>query len=94
MFIISLTYKVPLEAVDAHIDAHVAWLKKGYADGLCVASGRKNPRTGGVVLAKGTKDQVEALYKSDPFFIHGVADYEVTEVAFSMVAEGLEGLRD
>lgn len=94
MFIISLTYKVPLEAVDQHIDAHVAWLKQGYADGTCVASGRKIPRTGGVVLAKGTKDQVEALYKSDPFFIHGVADYQLTEVAFSMVADGLEGLKD
>ncbi len=30
MFIIELTYKVPLEEIDAHMQAHVAYLNKYY----------------------------------------------------------------
>ncbi len=93
MFILSLTYKVPLETVDQHLEAHVAWLKEGYANGVCVASGRKVPRTGGVILARGERAAVEAFCQSDPFAIHGVADYQLIEVDFSMTAEGLEALK-
>ncbi|MFI6494518.1 hypothetical protein [Streptomyces sp. NPDC050564] len=40
MFVLELTYTAPLEAVDAVLAAHVAWLGEQYAAG--VASGRKN----------------------------------------------------
>lgn len=94
MFIISLTYKVPMETVEAHLDAHVAWLKDGYAKGLCVASGRKVPRTGGVILVRGERAAAEAFCKSDPFVTEGVADAELTEVDFSMTAEGFEAFKE
>jgi uncharacterized protein YciI len=93
MFILSLTYKVPTEEVDKHLDAHVTWLKEGYASGMFVASGRKVPRTGGMVLAQGSREEVEAMAKLDPFAVFGVADVEVIEVNFTMTAEGLEGLK-
>jgi uncharacterized protein YciI len=50
MFIVSLTYKRPLEEVYRHLDAHVAYLKQEYANGSFIASGRKVPRTGGIIL--------------------------------------------
>ncbi len=57
MFIVSLNYKRPLEEVDKLLDAHVAYLKQEYANGKFIASGRKNPRTGGVILSNvKTKD--------------------------------------
>ncbi|MCO6185045.1 YciI family protein [Rhizobium sp. L1K21] len=93
MFIVSLTYKVGIEVVEAHLDAHVAWLKDGYEKGICVASGRKVPRTGGVILVRGDREMVEAFSKSDPFVIEGVADCELTEVDFSMAADGFEALK-
>jgi uncharacterized protein YciI len=43
MFIVSLTYKRPLEEVDRQLDAHVAYLKQEYANGNFIASGRKVP---------------------------------------------------
>ena len=52
MFIVTLTYLKPVEEVDALMHDHVEWLKKGYADGLFIASGRRVPRTGGVILAR------------------------------------------
>jgi uncharacterized protein YciI len=52
MFIVTLTYVRPLEELDTLMDAHVTWLKKHYASGLFVASGRQVPRKGGVILVR------------------------------------------
>ena len=93
MFLLSLTYKVPLDVVDRHLDAHVAWLKEGYASGMFLASGRKIPRTGGMIFAQGERAAVEAFARLDPVAVNGVADYAVTEVNLTMTAEGLEGLK-
>lgn len=93
MFIISLTYTAPLDAVDRHVDGHMAWVKAGYAEGLFLASGRKVPRTGGVILARGERQAVEAYCARDPFVVNGVAEVAVTEMVVSMTAEGLEGLK-
>ena len=40
MFVIELTYKVPLATIDAHMAAHVRFLKKYYAAGNFLLSGR------------------------------------------------------
>ena len=52
MFVVSLTYKKPIAEVELHLAAHIAYLDEYYAAGTFVASGRKVPRTGGVILAK------------------------------------------
>lgn len=94
MFILSLTYVKSNEEADKVMEPHLAWVKQGYDSGMFLASGRKVPRTGGVVLARGERTDVEAYVASDPFTIHGIADYEITEVALSTVAAGLERLKD
>ncbi|GHK56731.1 hypothetical protein KPZU09_64670 [Klebsiella pneumoniae] len=43
IYVVVLTYIKPLEEVDRAIPAHIEWLKKGYADGLFLASGRRIP---------------------------------------------------
>ena len=92
MLILSLTYVAPLDQVDQHIAAHMAWVKASYDSGMFLASGRKDPRTGGVILARGERKLVEAHTATDPFAIAGVATYDVTEVVLSRTAPGLEGL--
>ncbi|MCD2179996.1 YciI family protein [Rhizobium sp. C1] len=93
MFIISLTYKKSTEEADKHMAAHMEWLKAHYADGTFVASGRKVPRTGGVILARGERAAIEALCAKDPFVIHEIADIDIAEVNFTTTAEGFEGLK-
>ena len=102
MFVLSLTYKVPEVEVDKHLDAHVTWLREGYRSGMFLASGRKVPRTGGMIFAQGPREEVEALantllfareHKLDPFSVYGVADIEITEINLTMTAEGLEALK-
>ena len=92
MFILSLTYVAPLDQVDQHIEAHMAWVKDGYERGWFLASGRKQPRTGGVILARGDRAELEAYTRADPFAVAGVATYEIAEVVLSRTAAGLEML--
>ena len=54
-------------------------------------SGRKQPRTGGVILMQASgREQVEKLIAEDPFHREGVAKYTITEFIPTKVAEGLE----
>ena len=94
MVIVSLTYTRPLDEVDKHGPAHVAWLRTCYDAGLLIASGRKVPRVGGVILAKGTLAAVKGLCQHDPFHVHGVADHEFTEVEVVFTATGFEALKE
>lgn len=41
MFIVTLTYLLPLPELDALMPQHVAWLKEHYDAGLFLASGRE-----------------------------------------------------
>jgi len=95
VFVVSLTYKCPLEEVDSLLDAHVEYLKQEYANGNFIASGRKVPRTGGVILCSvKTRDEMEAILAKDPFHTAGIADYDIIEFIPGMVAEGFEKLRE
>lgn len=93
MLILSLTYKTDIAKADAYMEAHLQWVDKGYERGWFLASGRKNPRTGGIILARGGRDEIAAFCKEDPFSIHGIADYEITEFIPTRVATGLELLK-
>jgi uncharacterized protein YciI len=95
MFIVSLTYVAPLEEIDKHLEAHVAFLRDQYSKMNLVASGRKVPRTGGIMLSKvQRRDELEAILAQDPFQIAGVATYDIVEFVPSMTAEGFENLKE
>jgi uncharacterized protein YciI len=91
MFVIELTYKVPLAEIDAHMAAHVVFLKKYYASGNFLVSGRKIPRDGGIIVAVGkNRRQIEAIVEEDPFFEHGLADFRVIEFRASQRADDIQ----
>lgn len=95
MFIVSLTYIKPLEEVDALLEEHVTYLKEQYALGNFVASGRKVPRTGGVILARSvSREEIETIITLDPFYRHHVAEYEISEFSPTMSVDELVFLRE
>lgn len=94
MFIISLSYVKPLEDVEAHLEAHVDYLKRFYGSGEFLASGRKVPRTGGVIFAVAeSRERIEEIVRQDPFHENGVAEFEITEFAPTMTAQELEFIK-
>ena len=91
MFVIELTYKADLATIDAHMAAHVIFLKKYYASGNFLVSGRKIPRDGGIILAVGeSRRQIEAIAEEDPFYVHGLADFRIIEFRASQRANDVQ----
>jgi uncharacterized protein YciI len=87
MFVIELTYKAPLADIDARMRAHVAFLKKYYAAGNFLVSGRQVPRTGGIIIALAdSREQIESIMAEDPFCKHGLADVRIIEFRASQRA--------
>ncbi len=89
LFVVDLTYVVPLEKVNAFLEPHRAFLKAQYEAGLFLASGPKEPRTGGVILAKAeSRESIETAIAKDPFKMEALAEYAITEFAPVMAAKG------
>ena len=63
-----------LSEVDRFADAHNQFLTRGYEARHFLLSGRKEPRTGGVIIACGDRNEIEMLIGSDPFRQNGVAE--------------------
>jgi len=90
LFIIELLYKTDLAQIDAHMKAHMAFLRKHYAAGHFLMSGRKVPRDGGIILAVGAnREEIEAIAAEDPFCARGLADFRVIEFRVSQRADDL-----
>ncbi|WP_217207936.1 YciI family protein [Streptomyces sp. AC550_RSS872] len=95
MFVLELTYTAPTEDVDAVLEAHVAWLDEQYEQGVFLASGRKNPRDGGVILAVAeNRGRIEEIAAGDPFVTAEVCAYRITEFVATKTAPGLERYRE
>lgn len=95
MFIVSLTYIKPLEEVEKFISEHIDFLNKYYELGYFQLSGRKEPRTGGVILVTiDSQSALDQVLKQDPFYREELAAYEVTQVVPTKSSPELEFLID
>lgn len=93
MFVIELMYKAELVEIDANMRAHVNFLKKHYAAGRFLVSGRKAPRDGGIILALAdSREQIEAIIREDPFVSRGLSDYRIIEFNDSQRAPSIDAL--
>ena len=90
MFVIELNYKVDLSLIDAHMAAHVRFLKKYYASGNFLVSGRKIPRDGGIIVAVGkSREEIESIVREDPFHARGLADFRIIQFRASQHADDM-----
>lgn len=88
MHIVSLAYQKPISEVDKFLEEHKQFLMKCYSKGYFIASGRKNPRMGGIIISVvESKAKLEEILKHDPFFKYGIAQYEITEFSPSMYSK-------
>ena len=91
MFVIELIYKADLARIDAHMPGHVKFLKKYYASGNFLVSGRKIPRDGGIILAVGdNREAIEAIVREDPFHQHALAEFRIIEFRASQRADDIQ----
>jgi uncharacterized protein YciI len=86
MFVVVTKYLKPTEEVAEHIAGHREWAQACYASGYFLASGRRMPPEGGIVIARAeSRDDLERLLADDPFAKHGLIEtttYEIGETDF------------
>jgi uncharacterized protein YciI len=94
MFVILLDYIQPLADIDRLVGEHRKFLERHYARGDFLLSGRQEPRTGGVIVARArSKEAVQRMIEEDPFFIEQVATYRLIEFIPTMTAPELDHLK-
>ena len=93
MFIINLTYTAHLDKIDEFLEDHITFLNEQYELGHFIVSGRKVPRTGGIILSSVTsKTELERIIVKDPFNKNQLANYEITEFVPSKTCDELKFL--
>ena len=95
MFIFNLTYIKPILEVEKMLPAHISYLEENYNAKKFICSGRKNPRTGGIILCNcATKQEAEQIMEKDPFFKENIAQYEIIEFMPSKSLEEFKALME
>lgn len=93
MFLFNLTYVKPLAEVERVLPLHIRYLDEQYRAGHFLCSGRKTPRTGGIILCNfAAREEAEHAMGQDPFFQEGIAEYELIEFEPSKASEGFRKL--
>lgn len=76
-----IRYRRPFEEIASVVDAHRAYLRTLQAEGLLLASGPFDPRTGGGLLLRvpdeGAAAALDRIRDGDPFTQQGLAQYEL-----------------
>lgn len=80
MFILLNRYLKPLDEVDRVLPEHRRFQDRMYERGIFIVSGRLEPRTGGVTLARAeNRAEIESILRDDPFVREGVTEYDIVE---------------
>lgn len=91
MYIVFLTYTRPIEEVEALLETHVDWLNRYFTAGAFISAGRKDPRTGGMIMVREMdRKQLDSILAEDPF--QKVASYDVTKVNITRSADKFAAL--
>lgn len=95
MYVVLLNYTAPIEEIDLSLPEHAEWLAKQYEHGHFLASGRRNPRIGGVIISRPmSRGKLDAILASDPFAARHLARYEVIEFTPTKTAPELRTLNE
>ena len=91
MFAVISTYKKSLDEVDKKREEHLAYVKNFILSGKFLVVGRKNPVDGAVIIAHNlTKKELEEIFKNDPYYMNGLAEYSITEFNPASFANGVK----
>lgn len=82
MFLIMLRFSDNKAAAAEHMQAHNAWIARGFADGVFVLTGSVEPKQGGAVLAcNAVRAEIEKRVAEDPFVAANVVAAEIIEIS-------------
>ncbi|GAB3504069.1 YciI family protein [Amycolatopsis cihanbeyliensis] len=95
MYVVLVNYTAPIQEIDYALPDHAEWLAKQYEQGNFLASGRRNPRTGGVIIARPMlRGKLDAILATDPFAVQHLAHHEVIEFSPTKTAPELREINE
>ena len=95
MFVVLLRFTEKKDRAGGLMEAHQAWIKRGFDEGSFLLVGSLRPDLGGCLFAHGTsRDDLYAMVTNDPFVAEGVVTAEILEITPSRAEERLSFLVD
>jgi uncharacterized protein YciI len=81
LFVVTLRFTEQRHRAAALMDAHNAWLQRGFADGAWLLAGSLPDKAGGALLATGaTHEELQRRVDEDPFVAEGVVEPQIQAI--------------
>lgn len=91
MFVVLLKFSDNKAQAGQFMDGHMAWIKRGFDDGIFLFTGSLQPNLGGGILAHNTSlADIQQRVKEDPFVTKNVVRAEIYELTGSRADERLK----
>ncbi|HEX7005874.1 MAG TPA: YciI family protein [Alphaproteobacteria bacterium] len=93
MFFVLLRFSANKARAGDFMDAHKAWIKRGFDEGVFLLVGTLRPDQGGCVVAHNTSlADLQQRVSEDPFVAEDVVRAEILEIAPARVDARLEAV--
>ena len=93
MFVVTLEFSGDRDGVARLMEAHNAWLRRGFEDGVFLLAGSLKTTSGGGILAHNTSlPELRIRIGEDPFVAAGIVRPEIIEIAAARADERLSFL--
>lgn len=93
MHIVILKFAAEKDRASKFMEAHKAWLKRGFDDGVFLLAGSLEPGLGGGILVHNTSSaDLHLRVNEDPFVAEGVVAAEILELNPGRADERLQFL--
>ena len=93
MYVVTLGFSDNKAHAKEYLDAHKAWINRGFDDGVFLLSGSIQPGLGGMILAHNTSlADLQDRVNKDPFVEKNVVSAEILEISPSHAEERLSFL--
>ncbi|MEO1161509.1 MAG: hypothetical protein AAFW74_13845 [Pseudomonadota bacterium] len=81
MFVVLLKFAADKARAGEFMDAHKAWIKRGFDDGVFLMAGSLQPQLGGAILAhKSSLPDLQDRVAEDPFVAENIVSAEIHEI--------------
>jgi uncharacterized protein YciI len=93
MYVVTLKFSANKANAPHFMEAHVAWIKRGFDDGIFLLAGSLKPNAGGAILAHNIAlEDLQSRVNEDPFVAENIVSADILEIAPSRTDERLRFL--
>jgi uncharacterized protein YciI len=90
MFVVLLKFAADKARAGEFMDAHKAWIKRGFDDGVFLMAGSLQPQLGGAIMAHNTSLQdLRNRVSEDPFVAENIVSADIHEITPAKADERL-----